>query len=84
MALEGPSPDVVPELVPDLVCVPGFPAPPGAVVEWLTLDGGIRLRTARWILPDAEAHGTVLLAQGRTEFIDHHHIIGSLFDRCDM
>lgn len=82
MALEGPSPDSLPGLVPDLVSVPGFPAPPGAVVEWLTLDGGIRLRTARWILPDAEAHGTVLLAQGRTEFIEkYYEVIAELLQR---
>jgi alpha-beta hydrolase superfamily lysophospholipase len=48
----------------------------------LTLDGGIRLRTARWILPDAEAHGTVLLAQGRTEFIEkYYEVIAELLQR---
>ncbi|MEQ1754814.1 MAG: alpha/beta hydrolase [Micropepsaceae bacterium] len=56
----------------ELVQVPGFPAPPGAVVEWLTLGDGVKLRTARWILPDAETHGTVLLAQGRSEFIEKY------------
>ena len=64
MAPEGPQ--------SDLVQVPGFPAPPGAVVEWLTLGDGVKLRTARWILPDAQTHGTVLLAQGRTEFIEKY------------
>ena len=65
MAPEGP--------LPELVTVPGYTAPPGAVVEWLTLGDGAKLRTARWMLPDAEAHGTVLLVQGRTEFIEKYY-----------
>ena len=74
MAPEGPH--------AELVQVPGFSAPPGAVVEWLTLGDGVKLRTARWILPDAEAHGTVLLVQGRTEFIEkYYEVIGELLAR---
>lgn len=74
MALEGPS--------RDLVEVPECPAPPGAVVEYITLDGGIRLRTVRWILPNADARGTVLLVQGRSEFIEkYYEVVGELLQR---
>jgi lysophospholipase len=65
-----------------LVAVPGYPAPPGAVVEWLTLADGVRLRTARWILPASETHGTVVLIQGRTEFIEKYfEVVGELLAR---
>lgn len=74
MAQDGPN--------NDLVQVPGFPAPPGAVVEWITLGDGVKLRTARWILPDADAHGTILLCQGRTEFIEkYYEVIQELLQR---
>lgn len=74
MAPEGPE--------PDLVTVPDYPAPPGVVVEWLTLADGVRLRTARWMLPDADAHGTVLLVQGRTEFIEkYYEVVSELLAR---
>lgn len=74
MALSGPH--------PDLVAVPGYPAPPGGVVEWLTLGDGVKLRTARWILPPHEAHGTVVLLSGRTEFIEKYfEVIGELLAR---
>lgn len=66
----------------DLVTVPGFPAPTGGVVEWLTLGDGVRIRTARWLLPDHEARGTVLLIGGRTEFIEKYfEVIGELLLR---
>ena len=82
MAPEGSHPGPVPDLVPDLVTVPGYPAPPGTTVEWLTLADGVKLRSARWMLPDAEAHGTVLLVQGRTEFIEkYYEVVGELLAR---
>ena len=56
----------------DLISAPGNPAPPGGVVEWLTEANGVRLRSARWILPAREARGTVVLAQGRTEFVEKY------------
>ena len=74
MAPDGP--------LPDLVSVPGNPAPPGAVVEWLTLGDGVKLRTARWILPGRDTHGTVALIGGRTEFIEKYfEVIGELLAR---
>jgi lysophospholipase len=56
----------------DLVLTPGNPAPPGGVVEWVTEGDGVRLRTARWMLPARECRGTVVLIQGRTEFIEKY------------
>lgn len=60
------------EAGPDLVSTPGNPAPGEAVVEWLTEGDGVRLRTVRWILPAHEARGTVVLIQGRSEFIEKY------------
>lgn len=66
----------------DLVAAPGNPAPPGAVVEWLKLGDGVELRTARWILPAHESQGTVVLIQGRTEFIEKYfEVVGELLAR---
>jgi lysophospholipase len=66
----------------NLVTVPGNPAPPGAIVEWLSLGDGVRLRTARWILPPHELRGTVVLLQGRTEFIEKYlEVVGELLAR---
>ncbi len=74
MAHDGP--------VPDLVTVPGNPAPPGAVVEWVTLGDGVKLRTARWMLPAHDTHGTVVLIGGRTEFIEKYfEVVGELQSR---
>ncbi len=74
MAPEGPP--------PDLVTVPGNPAPPGAIVEWLTLGDGVKLRTARWMLPARDTHGTVVLIGGRTEFIEKYfEVVGELLAR---
>lgn len=73
MAQDGP--------LPDLVSVPGNPAPPDAVVEWITL-GDTRLRTVRWILPAHDARGTVVLLQGRTEFVEKYlEVVGDLLAR---
>lgn len=66
----------------DLVAAPGNPAPPGAVVEWLTAGDGVRLRTVRWIKPAHETHGTVLLVQGRSEFVEKYfEVVGELLAR---
>jgi len=67
---------------PDLVTAPANPAPPGGVVEWLTLGDGVKLRTARWILPPHDVQGTVVLIQGRTEFIEKYfEVVGELLAR---
>ncbi len=66
----------------ELVSSPGNPMPPGGVVEWLTEGDGVRLRTARWILPAREARGTVVLMQGRTEFVEKYfEVVGELIAR---
>lgn len=42
----------------------------------------MRLRTVRWILPDAETRGTVVLVQGRSEFIEkYYEVIAELLQR---
>ncbi|MBI1212792.1 MAG: alpha/beta fold hydrolase [Alphaproteobacteria bacterium] len=66
----------------DLVLSPGNPAPPGGVVEWLTEGDRVRLRTVRWILPPHEVRGTVVLVQGRSEFIEKYfEVVRELLDR---
>ncbi len=54
--------------------------PPGAQVRVLRMEDGVELRTARW--PSSEgvpARGTVVLFQGRTEFIEkYYEVIGEL------
>ncbi len=42
----------------------------GGTIHWLMAPGGIRLRAAHW--PDG-ARGTVLLLNGRTDFIERYH-----------
>ena len=55
-------------------------APPGAIVEWLELTGGSRLRVARWV-PE-KACGTVLICTGRGEFIEKYfEVAKDLLDR---
>ncbi|WP_134726766.1 alpha/beta fold hydrolase [Paracoccus luteus] len=49
--------------------LPGDPAPPAA--WWLHADDGVRLRAALW-LPEGAARGTVLLFQGRTEYLEKY------------
>ena len=57
---------------PDLVSTPSNPAPVGGIVEWLSEGDGVRLRSVRWMLPEREARGTILLIQGRSEFIEKY------------
>src|SRR4051794_4241814 len=75
MSASGPA-------IADLHSSPANPAPPGGVVEWLAEASGVKIRTARWILPARDARGTVVLAQGRTEFIEkYHEVIRELIAR---
>jgi lysophospholipase len=74
MARVGPS--------ADLVAVPGYSAPPGAIVERLALGDNVELRTVRWLLPAHECHGTVVLIQGRSEFVEKYfEVVGELLAR---
>ena len=66
-----------------LVVTEGDPAPEGAEVAWLTARDGTRLRVAHWLPPGA-ARGTVVLLNGRTEYIEKHfelvqHLLASDF-----
>jgi lysophospholipase len=57
------------------------PQPPGGQVESVVTADGLRLRTARWPAI-GDARGTILLVQGRTEFIEKYfETIGELRQR---
>lgn len=55
-----------------LIEVPDNPAPPGAVVEWIETGDGARLRTVRWTNPSPPVVGSVVLFNGRTEFVEKY------------
>jgi lysophospholipase len=55
-----------------LVSTPDNRAPPGAVVAMARAVDGVRLRTARWV-PQTALRGTVVVLQGRTEFIEKYY-----------
>lgn len=57
---------------PQLFETAGNPVPYGAQVTWLTARDGVRLRAARWPALVLEARGTILLLQGRAEFIEKY------------
>jgi lysophospholipase len=64
-----------------LLSIPEAPAPPNGVAEWFDTQDGVRLRTAVF-LPDGEARGSVILSQGRAEFIEKYfEVIGELLQR---
>lgn len=46
--------------------------PDGAEVAWLTARDGVRLRAARWPALAGETRGSVLILQGRAEFIEKY------------
>ena len=54
-----------------LVATAADPIPPGAECEWIEARDGTRLRAARWI-PPAARRGTVVVWNGRTEFIEKY------------
>jgi len=64
-----------------LVATAGNPVPPGAEVDRITAADGSVLRVARW-LPSFETRGTVVILNGRTEFIEKYfEVIGDLLAR---
>jgi lysophospholipase len=64
-----------------LVEFPGNLVPKGARVEEIVTADGIRLRTARWLGSDRR-RGTVVITQGRTEFIEKYlEVVGELVAR---
>lgn len=63
-----------------LVSIDANPRPPNGKAVFVT-NGDVRLRVARWPAR-GEAKGTVILANGRTEFIEKYfEVIGELLDR---
>lgn len=61
-----------------LISTASAPAPEGAVVEWLVATDGTRLRCARWCPPGA-TRGTVVILNGRSEFIEKYFEIVNAF-----
>ncbi len=56
----------------DLTETDANPAPPGGRVDAIMTSDGIRLRCAHWQASTAKPKGTVLILQGRTEFIEKY------------
>jgi lysophospholipase len=54
-----------------LVSTPENPVPPGATGAMARAVDGVQLRTARWV-PQTALRGTVVLLQGRSEFIEKY------------
>lgn len=64
----------------DLFATPGNPVPPNAIISAARTADGLTLRVARWVARDAR--GTVLIAMGRSEFIEEYfEIVTDLLDR---
>lgn len=55
-----------------LVEIPSNPVPRGAVCETLKTDDGVDLRYALWMSSRSPVRGTVVILQGRTEFIEKY------------
>jgi len=55
-----------------LVSIPANPVPDGAVLAMIRTSDGLSLRTARWPPPPGRK-GTVVVVQGRTEFIEKYY-----------
>ncbi len=61
-----------------LLSIPEAPAPQNGAAQWFDTKDGVRLRTALF-LPDGPARGSVVLSQGRAEFIEKYfEVIGEL------
>ena len=64
----------------ELHATPGNPIPPGAILQAVRTSDGRVLRAARWVA--RSSRGTVLVAIGRSEFIEEYYeIVGALLDR---
>lgn len=60
---------------------PDLPSPPGGVPGWFVCPDGSRMRTMVWSPDHASApcRGTIVLASGRTEFIEKYFEVIALF-----
>jgi lysophospholipase len=64
-----------------LLSIPEAPAPADGVAEWFDTEDGVRLRTALF-RPQGPARGSVILSQGRAEFIEKYfEVIDELLER---
>ncbi len=66
------------------VDTPDLPCPPGGIPGWFVCPDGSRMRTMVWSPDHASApcRGTIVLASGRTEFIEKYfEVIASFLDR---
>ena len=58
---------------------PDNPCPAGARVQRVTTQDGVELRAAHWPAPAPHGPGTVVICQGRSEFIEKYfEVIGEL------
>jgi lysophospholipase len=74
--------DPAPERPTEFLTAPGTKMPPGGTVEWIKTGDGVCLRTARWMDAAAPVRGTVVLVNGRSEFIEKYsEVIGELLSR---
>jgi lysophospholipase len=65
-----------------LVATESDPVPAGAEVDRITAPDGVAFRVARFI-PSGATRGTVVILNGRTEFIEKYfEVIGDLLRRC--
>jgi len=55
-----------------LVETPNNPIPKGAVCATVSTDDGVDLRYARWLPNRSPVRGTIVIMQGRTEFIEKY------------
>lgn len=55
----------------ELIRTPDNPAPPGATSAAIRAVDGLRLRAVRWH-PEGQSRGTVVIAQGRAEFVEKY------------
>ena len=65
----------------DLFATPGNPIPPDAIISAARTEDGLTLRVARWVAR-RDGRGTVLIAMGRSEFIEEYfEVVADLLDR---
>lgn len=55
----------------ELILTPENPVPPGAIATSIRAADGMRLRVVRWH-PEGPSKGTVVIVQGRAEFIEKY------------
>lgn len=74
--------DPAPDRPGEFLTAPGTQMPPGGVIEWIKTGDGVCLRTARWMDAVAPVRGTVVLVNGRSEFIEKYsEVVAELLAR---